>query len=401
MKDILEEIASLNRYTSTFATLAKVDRKSAAQLRAALLKATEKSHSEIIEAADNPDRLRYWIYREAMDVKAHSSSYLLYREMMATREAHLLRFAMDVTNRFFYLVFEALDAYFMDKKKRMFQECEASSRWYSTVSDVSKKLLTPINFCTRLIEYASERLGYPVDIGKTDLVDTKGIVERAYSIHLDSEQVAKDLTKMLEKASAQVQEAWKREIQAQALDLTELKAFAAVSTAGVLPSTGFRLGIAEQAFTVDIGAGVAGAFRLAAGWQVLSSAVLDAFPPRAIFSLLAAAGMAFLTKDRALKARRRQIRTAVNEYHRQLLMELESKKMDELGRRTIREAMEKENRRMVAATVRHWEESISGKLRAAHYRLLVAATTQHLMLIDKALTEVEAERQAEHEVPVH
>jgi predicted enzyme involved in methoxymalonyl-ACP biosynthesis len=111
--------------------------------------------------------------------------------------------------------------------------------------------------------------------------------------------------------------------------------------------------------------------------------------------------MAFLTKDRALKARRRQIRNAVNEYHQQLLMELESKKMDELGRRTIREAMEKENRRMVAATVRHWEESISGKLRAAHYRLLVAATTQHLMLIDKALTEVEAGRQAEHEFPVH
>ena len=63
--------------------------------------------------------------------------------------------------------------------------------------------------------------------------------------------------------------------------------------------------------------------------------------------------------------------------------------MDELDGQTMRDAMQKENKRIVAATLRQWEQSISGRLRTEHYRLLITATTQHLTLLDKALAQIE------------
>jgi len=71
------------------------------------------------------------------------------------------------------------------------------------------------------------------------------------------------------------------------------------------------------------------------------------------------------------------------------LVEIDTRKMNELGGHTMREAMQKENKRIVAATLRQWEQSISGRLRAEHYRLLIAATTQHLTLVDEALAQIE------------
>jgi hypothetical protein len=389
VKDILDRIVRLDCYAPAFAKLSQADPESTTQIRTALLKATEESHRGIVRAEDNPDRLRYWVYREAVEVKAHSSSYLSYSEMMATREANLLRFAMSVTERFFELIFDDLDAYFSDKKERMVAACETDSRWYSTVTDSSKKLLTPVNWASRFIKQTSEQLGQPLDIPDGALVDTKGTVETILSAHLDKDQVAKDVTAILEHAAAQVRESWKKTIQAQAPDLAELKAFAAGSGAGSALAVDFHLGLAEQTLAVGLGAGLAGTFGLAAGWHTLSYGMLNVFPPVAIFAVIAAAGLAFFTQEQAMENRRKQIRDAADKYLKQLLVEIDTRKMNELGGHTMREAMQKENKRIVAATLRQWEQSISGRLRAEHYRLLIAATTQHLTLVDEALAQIE------------
>ena len=388
MREILREIVGLQCYSSTFATLKQVDKKNAEQLEAALLKATEETHKGIAEAEENPDRLRYWLYREAVEVKAHSSSYLSYSEMMATREANLMRFAMGVTGRFFDLIFDSLDEYFHAKKSLMIDECESRSEWYSTISDSSRKLLAPVNFASRLVGAASDRLGLQTGLTGTDVVDTKGVVESVLSHHLDPKQVTQDVTTILQNASARVEETWKKEIKAQAPDLTELKAFASRSADSGGTAAEFQLGIAEQTFAVGLGAALVGSFGLAAGWHTLTYAMLNVFPPVAIFSVLAAVGLAFATKDRALENRRQQISGAADKYHQQLLLQIDTQKMEELNGRSMRDAMAEKNECIVAGTIRQWEESISGNLRTEHYRMLIAATTRHLMLVDTALLQL-------------
>jgi hypothetical protein len=388
MKEICSDIVNLRCYSSAFETLKQVDQKHAAQLETALLKATEGTHKGIVEAEGNPDRLRYWLYREVVEVRAHSSSYLSYSEMMATREANLTRFAMGVTGRFFDLIFDSLDEYFQGKKSLMIEECQSRSEWYSTISDSSKKLLTPVNIASRLVGAASDRLGLQTGLTGADLVDTKGVVESVLVRYLDPKQVTHDVTAILEHASAIVEETWKKEIKAQAPDLAELKAFSSRSTDSFGPATEFQFGIAEQTFAVGVGAALVGSFGLAAGWHTLTYAMINVFPPVAIFSVLAAVGLAFVTKDRALENRRQQISGAADKYHQQLLLQIDTQKMEELGGRSMRDAMIEKNERIVARTIRQWEESISGNLRAEHYRLLIAATTQHLMLVDIALKKL-------------
>ena len=384
MTELLERIVSLESYRPVLAQLRAIDDTHAAQIETALRKATEETHTGIRAAASNRDQLRYWLYREAVEIKAHTSSYLSYAEMMATREANLWKFALTVTEQFFNLVFDALDAYFETKKRLMLQECEAQSSWYSSIADSSRKLLVPVNLAKKLVDVATDRIGVDV-IPDGAIVSTKGIVEGLLGRHLNPKQVEGDVVRILEEASQRIKATWEKEIQSQAPDLSTLKVFASHSATMSGPRVSFQLGVAEQTFAVGIAGGVVGAMGLAAGWHTLTYAMINVFPPVAIFSVIAAVGLAVLTKGKVLENRRKQVVEAVNQYHRHLLTHIHTQRMQELNGQTIRDAINEQNRKIVAETLEQWESMISGKLRSEHYRMLITATTSHLILVEKSL----------------
>jgi hypothetical protein len=385
----LQQIVALESYRSTLEQLHTVDAKHATQIQTALVATTHETHEGIQGAEGNGDRLKYYLYREAIEIKAHTSSYLSYVEMMASREANLWRFAFTVTEQFFDLVFDALDDYFDTKKALMLNECETASGWYSTIADSSKKLLAPANLAKSLLEKAAHRIGADVELPEGEVFDTKGIVEGILSQHLDPSTVADGVEKILDQATQRVRQTWEKEVKLQAPDLSTLKAFASHSGNDGGTTVSFELGIAEQTFAVGVTGAVVGAVGLAAGWHTITYAMLHVFPPVAIFSVLAAIGVAVFTKDRALDGRRKQVADAVNQYHRHLLLQIDTQKMEELGGKTMRQAMSDRSQQIVSETLRSWENAISGDLRAEHYQLLIGATTAHLMLVEEALQELD------------
>ena len=119
MNKLLEQIISLDSYRPALLKLQQIDQAQTKLIETALTAATLETHNGMHEAENNGDRLRYWLYREAVEIKAHTSSYLSYSEMMATREANLWKFTLGSTDQFFETVFDELDTYFATKKNRM------------------------------------------------------------------------------------------------------------------------------------------------------------------------------------------------------------------------------------------------------------------------------------------
>lgn len=130
---------------------------------------------------------------------------------------------------------------------------------------------------------------------------------------------------------------------------------------------------------------VVGTIGLAAGWHTLTYSLLHVFPPLAIFSALAAVGMAVFTKEKAKENRRAQIIKAVNNYHQYFLLQIDTAHLQELNGKTLREALLEQSQIIVQETLRKWEEMISGNLKAEHYRWLIASTIEHIKLVENCL----------------
>jgi len=386
MNKLLEQIISLDSYRPALLKLQQIDQAQTKLIETALTAATLETHNGMHEAENNGDRLRYWLYREAVEIKAHTSSYLSYSEMMATREANLWKFTLGSTDQFFETVFDELDTYFATKKNRMLADCNEKSTWYSGLADSSKKILTPVNLAKKKVGEAAEKLG--VELPEGDIVDTKSIVERLLDKHVNPNDLKTDITRILGRAGDRFTENWKKQIQSQAPDLSSLKAFASNSATISAPAIAFQFGIPEQTLAMGIAGGVAGVVGLAAGWHTLTYALINVFPPVAIFSVIAAVSLAILTQNRTMENRQSQIAEVVNQYHRQLLLHIDSQRIQELNGQTMRDAINQQNRTIVKNTLEQWQKMISGNLTTEHYRLLVGATTTHLLLVEKALANV-------------
>jgi hypothetical protein len=361
MSKLLDQIISLESYRAILIELQQIDKAQTKLLETALLSATAETHQGLRESQNNKDRLRYWLYREAVEIKAHTSSYLSYSEMMAIREANLWKFAVTSTSQFFDDVFDKIETYFATKKDQIFADCDDTS-WYSGLAESSKRILEPINILKTSLEKPLEGIG--IELPKGEIVDTKSTVEALFERHLHPENVQRDIASILHRASDQFTENWKKQIQSQAPDLTNLKAFASQSALIAAPVIAFHFGVPEQAFAMGIAGGVAGVFGLAAGGHTLTYALINVFPPIAIFSAVTAVGLAIFTQNRTLENRRRQIAEAVNQYHRQLLLYIDSYHFEELNGQTIRGTIDEQSRRVVTSTLQQWQTMISGNLRA-------------------------------------
>ena len=289
----------------------------------------------------------------------------------------------------------------------MIVEVDQDATWYSGLRDTAKKSGLVVKEGLGLLRKASEYVRERVltDYGKSSqavlragaelseemlaraegAVDTRDTVQRAVERHLAPDVIGHDVEAILSEAGKRYEAAWTEQIKAQSPDLAGLKSFACRTSEIAPVAAGFELGRAEQTLAVGLGGALAGTFSLAAGWHVLAYAMAHVFYPVALLAAAASVGVAVLDKDRALERRREKIRDAVNQSHRNLLVELETGKFEELGRQTLRQWLMARSKDVVTGTVSGWERAISGDLTGDHYRKLGAACTAHLQLIGDAI----------------
>jgi hypothetical protein len=390
IQSLLEKIITLSSFSPVFAELQKIDKNKCKEVEAALKHCVDEVHSQIQNAKDDINNLKYLLYKESVELKAHSSSYLSYSEMMAMRENALWKFAFTLTEQFFDIVANALDDYFQSKVEILNRQLEADSSWYSGIRDSTKKMGTVVNISKNLLKEGLEKtVGLKGVLDNKVLIDTQTITEKLLNDYLSPKLISKDITKIMKEANKRYKESWEKEIKAQSPDLSKLRAFTSGYGKKIGIKIGFELGKAEQFLAAGISTAIVGTIGLAAGWHTLTYAMLHVFPPIAIFAILGTAVVGVLTKEKALENRKKQIQEAVKQYHRHFLLLIEVEKLKGLNNKTLREAMIEQSKNIIQETVRQWGQAISGKLTIEHYRLLISAFTKHLMLIDNCLQEIE------------
>jgi len=389
LNDILNKIVNLSAFKAAFSELKKVDRKKTGEIKNSLNQCIDTIHKEILDSQNDHDKLKYLLLKECVEIKAHSSSYLSYSETMAIRENSLWKFAATLTEEFFDIISDKLDEYFKSKIKSMYSEINNNSKWYSGMRDSFQKLGVVINYPTKLLKKGINRIGLKDSIYDSEIINTHGMTEQLLANHLSPDKVLEDISQILEKANKQYKNKWDNEIKIQSPDLNQLKTFASSKGKNINISIGFELGLAEQTLAVGITSAVAGSIGLAAGWHTLTYAMLNVFPPVAIFAVLGTIIVAVFTKEGALENRKKQINETVKQYHRYFLLQIETEKLKELNDKTIREAMIQQSKKIIDDTIVQWSKAISGNLTIEHYRVIISAFTEHLSLINEAMNKLD------------
>jgi len=388
LKDILNKIISFSSFTDVFAKLNKIDKKKTGEIQDSLKQCVKDIHEGLFDSQKDYDKLKYLLLKESVEIKAHSSSYLSYSEMMAVRENALWNFTVTLTEQFFDIISNALDEYFNTKIKIMHSELKKDAKWYTGIRDSSKKLGVAINYPKKILKKGIDNIGLNEFIDDNEIIKTQSITEQLLAFHLSPKQVTKDISQIMEEANQKYKERWENEIKTQYPDLNQLKTFTSSYEKNIDINIGFELGVAEQTFAAGITSAVVGSIGLAAGWHTLTYAMLNVFPPIAIFAVLGTIAVAIFTKGKALENRKKQIREAVNQYHKYFLLQIEIEKLKELDNKTIRETMTEQNKKIINDTIAQWSKAISGNLTVQHYRSIIAAFVNHLNLIDEAMQKL-------------
>lgn len=387
LKYDLKKILELDSFDKVFLQLKKIDSDKTKEIEKSLKMCVKEIHSKIEKSYNDTPNLKYLLYREAVELKAYASSYLTYSEMMATRENALWRFAFDLTEQFFDIISDALTEYFDVKLQIMFSELEKNYDWRTGLTDSGKKIASIANFSKDLLKKGLD--GFGIDLlNEKEIIDTKSLVEHILASHLNLKLVSKDIGNIMKEASNRYKHKWEKEIKTQAPDLSKLRLFSSRNNNFKL-NIGFELGMAEQTFAIGISSAVIGSIGLAAGWHTLSYALLNVFPPIAIFAALGTLIVAVLTKNKALENRKSQIKEAVKQYHKQFLLQIEMEKIKKLKNKTLREAMNEQSKKIINETVKQWSKAISGNFNIDHYRLIISGFEKHLALIDTCINKLD------------
>lgn len=388
-RNLLDKILSLSAFDDVLSELEKIDKKKTSEIKSSLQNCIKDIHSEINKNKNDKNAIKYLLYKESVKLhKVYLSSYLSYSEMMATRENTLWKFAFNLTEQFFDIIADALDDYFNAKIKIMNSELEKDASWYTGIRDTTKRMGSLLNLSKKILDKGLDVVGLDETLDNQDIIDTQSIVEKLLNTHLDSKLIAKDISKIMKEANKRYKECWEKELKVQAPDLSKLKAFANYYGKNIDINIGFELGAAEQAFAVGITGAIVGTIGLSAGWHTITYAMLNVFPPIAIFAILGTVVVAVFTKEKALEYRKKQVREAVKQFHRHFLLQIEVEKLKELKNKSLREAMIEQSQNIIKETVKQWCRAISGELDVNHYRLLISAFTKHLMFIDDCIEKL-------------
>lgn len=384
--DIMTRIVELVAFEPSRRSMSEVNRDRADNVIDSLRNALKPARAKLA-AAVNDDQRIIALMEEQLIVQAHAGQYLSITDEFTERHKNLWRYNSQAPERFFQEVYDRLMDYFRFKKEAMHRRLEEDSSWYTGMKDSAKKVGSLLNFAVKGANQLSEKVRGQKLMSQDQVIDDRSIVERLMEEYLHPALVSKDVGRILDQCNKHYEEAWKKELAAQQPDMQRVVPHMLVHKARENIELPFQVGAAEQILMVSIGTTVASVLALAAGWHTLTWAILNVFPPMALFVAALTVVTGFLTQESALKQRKRQVDDSVNQYYHYFLTYLDVIKLNELGGKSLREHMVGVGESIIGRTVAQWEDSLLGGLTVGHYRELNTAFSRHLMYIQEWLDE--------------
>ncbi|SOC37082.1 hypothetical protein [Ureibacillus acetophenoni] len=383
-----EEIIKLKAFQSVFNQIKSIDPKMGKNIQLSLESAVKESHDLLMNARIK-EELQLALIKEQINIQSQSSQYLNITDEITQQKNKLLEFKPKAYHEFMEEVETKVAGLMHSKKLAMYREIEKDGTWYSGLRDSGKKSGGAlINATVKGINKLSKEFQGKQIIEKEKVVDSNSIVETVLEKHLNSEIVAKEISEILSKASKNYEKKWIEQISINIPNINRLSAYSISNLTKNNIRIDFQIGAAEQVLTMGLGSAVVGAVGLAAGWHTMTYAMLNVFPPVALFAATATVFVGVITKDKAVVKRKKEIDDAVNQYHHHFLLQLYSMKLQTLGNKSTSIYFEDMGNKIVDEAVRQWEENYFGDLNMDHFRMLNQAFVKHLLYVNEAMDEL-------------
>lgn len=390
----LDAIIDLHAFDAVYAELSALDRDQADTLFIAFRKALEEPHKELkrFKHANDPGQIKYWLLKELLAVKAFMSNYLSVSETMALRESRLREAAMSSIDRFFDFLFEGSDRFFDHKQAAILESLESLNTPGNMLVDAKAKLFKSANGAFEALRQTTLKLDIQIPLPDRSALDDRCLIEKAIGAHLSPCQLKEGLAEVVEAVTRQFEADWKRVITEQTPDLEQVRAFAS-GISGINPmDIRIDLGVAEQTFAAGIAAGVIGSIGLAMGWHTIIYALLNVFPPIAIFTVIASVTLAFWQRDKMHDKRKSHVAQIMRDMKDTFKLAIFNEKQGDLEGRTLFETIMTLNADIIKKTVESWQSAICGKLTLMDYRKLIHAATEHLTCVEALIERLNSSR---------
>lgn len=383
-----DEILNLEAFQAVFKEIYSIDPTMGENILLSLNSAVKESH-DLLRNSKIKEELHLALIKEQISIQSQSSQYLNITDEITQKKNKLLEFKPKAYHEFMQEVENKVAALMTRKKAMMHKEIQEDGSWYSGLRDSGKKSGgTLINATVKGINKLSKEFQGKQIIEKEKLVDSNSIVESVLENHLNSEKVAKEISEILSEASKNYEKKWIEQISSNVPNVNRLTAYSISNLTKNNIKIDFQYGAAEQVLTMGLGSAVVGAVGLAAGWHTMTYAMLNVFPPVAIFAAAATVFVGVVTKEKAVEKRKREIDDAVNQYHHHFLLQLYTMKLASLDNKSTSIYFEDMGNKIVDEAVKQWEQNYFGDLKIEHFRKLNQAFLKHLMYVNEAIDEL-------------
>ncbi len=363
----LEKIIELDSFKNILKTIKDKNIKAGENIETSLRSKIEKHHQVLEDENSTIQEIKVALLNEFIILKDYKSEIENFCNNNLSRQNELLKFVIEVNESFFDQLYEKVDIYFYNKKLKIFKEIDINSKWHTGIVDSSRKGLSMIN----------RGLNKEVFYDKT-------LVEDILEKHLGKDELAKEISKIFQDSMDDYEKQWQKKTQDLSKVLKHDYSLMAINHSYNL-NYKFEMGIAEQTFLTGISSALAGSLGLAAGWHTITYAMMNVFPPVAIFTVIASIVTGIATQDAATEKRKKQVEEIIKQYDRYLTAQIETGTFKELDDLTIRKYIVTKSKEIVENLLKKFDDIFLAGLDYNDYEKIKEAIINHLELIDTVL----------------
>lgn len=334
MRQVIDDIINLSSFNDVFLKLFSKAEDTAMNIYNSLKATVEKTHAVLREELISKKTLAVALLVEIINVQEHAKQYLkLLDDMRKAREDLMIK-ASCIYEQFFEGVYDELDRYFEKKKRAMIKDILEHVSWYTGVADTARKAGGVVRKVVKGANQISKNaFNKELNLGE---IDSRTYIEKLLDKHLAKERVISDISKIFQRNAQRCMETWAREIKGIFPELADFDPTVLFeSIKDIKPS--FQVDGVQQVMLTGLGSATVGTLSLAAGWHTLAYSLMNVFPPIAAFTAAAAVINGILSKDKSVESYKKLAVESVHQFYREVILLIETVKINELGNRTFRE----------------------------------------------------------------
>ncbi|CAM3212180.1 hypothetical protein [Sporolactobacillus spathodeae] len=267
------------------------------------------------------------------------------------------------------------------------KDIEDEISWYSSITDGVKK---PLSIFRNKAVAAINKLPTNEKIIKNDSpIDERRILEKILQERLPQNEIIIQLNTIIDKAFEQYKKKWKKTIDASTTVFYSNRNHQFEAITKDVFKLQHQMEASEQVLGASLGSAIIGTVGLAAGWHTLGYAMLNVFPPIAVFAAVATVATAALTKNNVIDRKKQEAQEAVDRYLREIYDFLEARGLDTNNGNTLFNEIDKIGKQIERRTLIQWTSKM--ELSTDDIQRLLQGFEDYIRLLESEMDRINRE----------